>query len=111
MRWLPEEVDRTRRETHRAMRTWCNRFRLKRWHPGFLSGAWSSRKTGFHFSGPCSVLEQLFELEMDAFAKRGMMTLTGGKQGARFLRALGLDPPFLGAGHQHRGVEDFRLRS
>jgi hypothetical protein len=56
------------------------------------------------------LLEQLFQLDMDAFAERRMMTPTGGEQRARFFGGVGLDPPLLGARHQHRGVEDSRLR-
>ena len=58
-----------------------------------------------------SALEQLFQFDMDALAERMMMTLTGSEERTRFLDGLGLDPPLLGARHQHGGVEDFRLWS
>jgi hypothetical protein len=47
---------------------------------------------------------------MDTLAERRMMTPTGGQERTRFFGGVGLDPPLLGARHQHRGVEDFRLR-
>jgi hypothetical protein len=63
---------------------------------------------------PCTVKElvfdQLVELDMNAFAEPGVMTVTGGEQRLRLRRRLGLDPPFLGTRHQHRGVKDLRLR-
>ena len=56
------------------------------------------------------VLEQLVKLNVNAFAGSRVMTVTGGEQRLRFFRRLGLDPPFLGARHQHGGVKDLRLR-
>ena len=38
------------------------------------------------------LLEQLFQLDMDAFAERRMMTPTGGQERTRFFGGVGLDP-------------------
>jgi hypothetical protein len=46
---------------------------------------------------------------MDAFAERRMMTPTKGEQRARFFGGVGLNH-HSSARHQHRGVEDSRLR-
>ena len=69
-----------------------------------------SKSEGRLFPDHALVLEQLFQLDMDTLAERRMMTPTGGQERTRFFGGVGLDPPLLGARHQHRGVEDFRVR-
>jgi hypothetical protein len=51
------------------------------------------------------VVEQGFELDMDALAERVMMAVTGGEELSRLLRALGLDPPLLDTGDEDARVE------
>ena len=52
-----------------------------------------------------SLLKHLFQLDMHALTERGVMPLPGGKERVGFLCGRGLDPPFLGPGHQQSGVK------
>ena len=55
-------------------------------------------------------LQNALKLNMDALAERGVVSLTRRQKRLRFLRGVGFHPPFLGARHQHGGVEGFGLR-
>ncbi len=48
-----------------------------------------------------AAFEHAFNLDMNAFARHGAMTLAGGEQCPRLLGALGFDEPFLKPRHQH----------
>ncbi|MFZ1923077.1 MAG: hypothetical protein WAU57_15720 [Xanthobacteraceae bacterium] len=54
-------------------------------------------------------VDQLIDLDLDAFARRTTMTAPGGQQRLGFLRRRCFDTPFLEPGDQHPGMEQPRL--
>ncbi len=54
-------------------------------------------------------VDQPFQLDLDAFARRTAVTGAGGQQRLGFLRRRGLDAPLLDAGDHHPGVKQPRL--
>ena len=57
-----------------------------------------------------SVVDDVLNFGMDAVAKVASMALAGGQKLASLLRRLGLNAPFLDAGHDHIGMEYFAFR-
>jgi hypothetical protein len=52
-----------------------------------------------------SVVENILDFRVDAVAKVASVSVAGGQKLARLFCRLGLDAPFLDAGHNHIGVE------
>ena len=67
-------------------------------------------KTGRGDPSTQLAVEELFQFEVDAFARRAAVALAARKERACFLGRFGFRAPFLKSGDLHRRVERFQLR-
>lgn len=56
------------------------------------------------------VVEDFFQLDVQALAERGMMALSRSEHGLRLFEGICLDPPVLGAGDEKPGMEGLQPR-